>query len=436
MKNVLMISYPFPPWGAGATIRIRKFVKYLPEFGWNPIVLTIREEYYSSNTPRDYDALKEIPKTVRIIRTRMFKKAAKFTRKEAGIDETSSHSSIKRIFLTALHRIGKMLIVPDIMILWLPFVIWESLRVLRTNHIDVIYAVGPPHSTLVIGAILKKLTRLPTVLDIKDDWTTNPEQMANKNKIGIALDKWLERFTIKNVDKIIVVTQRHLLDLEEKYSGISNRRFILIPNGFDREDFEIDEDCLINEDNKFLITHAGLINERRNPLSFFHALKGIQYEHANLFEELKVLLIGIVHDEYKEWIKKLELQNIVKCIGNISHKECIKYLQSSSILLAIPSADEPLTIPGKIYEYMAIGKPILMLSAEECAASDLIKKHKVGTVVPPDDVDATKSVILKYYDEFKKGNLQHKASEIILQSFDRRFLTFQLSKIFDEFNGN
>jgi glycosyltransferase involved in cell wall biosynthesis len=439
MKNVLMISFFFLPFGGGWTIRTLNFVKYLPEFGWNPIVLTVEEECYDSDFPKDYESLNEISRNVKIIRTGMLKKIKRFN-KDRVINDIKKVSGpfnlpnvIKNKFLSAFYPIGKSLILPDMMILWFPFVLRELRKIIRSSEIDALYVVGPPHSTCLIGAILKKITGLPTIIDMKDDWVTNPGFMSNKNSIAKSVEMKLERFTIKNADKVVIVTQRHLLDLEKRYNGkIGRDKFVLIPNGFDGKDFETKIKSTENLGDKFVIVHTGLLDKRRSPIGLFQALKSIQAEHEEISKEIKLLLIGSVDNEYNKQVKELQLENIVTFIGNVSHKKCIEYLRYSTIALVIPSADLAMCIPGKIYEYVGAGKSILALTKDDCAVTDLITQYNMGIIVSPDDTESIKKAILWYYKEFKKGELNFQPSEDVIKQYDRRYLTFKLSQVLDQ----
>lgn len=426
MKNVLMISYPFAPWGGGSTVRIHKFVKYLPKFGWNPIVLTAKEEYYHYTTPIDRTVYREIPGSIKIIRTKVLSPSSSLQDKRQRQSDINSNI-VPTVFLGKLGKLRKSLLIPDGYILWLPYAIYEAIQLIKTEKIDIIYAVGPPHSSLVIGILLKLIVNLPIVVDLKDDWIDNPEYMSGRSR---TLERLGEAFVIKNADRIILVTKRSFVRFQQRYPTVSTEKFELITNGFDRNDMDMNDIDTFCKNDKFVIAHAGLLHELRNPIPFFKALKEIKNSKICVYRDLKVLLMGTVIEQYQNYIRKTGLEDIIECTGMVSHKDCIRNLYNSSFLLLIPSVGISNSIPGKIYEYMAINRPILMLS-EDNASADLFTKYNIGKHIYPQNIKGIKAAILEYYDDFKQGQLSIDNTQFI-QKFDRESLTERLVSVFNQ----
>jgi glycosyltransferase involved in cell wall biosynthesis len=280
---------------------------------------------------------------------------------------------------------------------------------------------------LLIAAFLKKLTGTPLVLDIRDNWAIDPIHLS-RGRFLKKIEMIMGKKIIGTADKVILVTESSKSNYLNRYSSL-RKKFLLIPNGYDPEDIEIVDNTI--DDSKFIITHAGMLDKIRDPRYLFKAVADITTQNKELTSKLEIILLGNVRLEYQNAITEMGLEHIIKCLGTVPHEECIKWLYHSSILLVIPSRNIPTAIPGKLYEYMAIGKPILAL-AESGQAKDFIVSNALGIAVPPDDVNSIKQAILDLYEKQKRGILKIKPNDKLLKRYDRRELTAQLSDVLNK----
>jgi len=388
MKNnskVLFVSYFFPPIGGGGVIRTLKFTKYLPQFGWRPLVLTVKESFYPIY---DKSLLEELPPEVEINRVNYFEPA----------------TWIKKNFWQSLlsYIIYPFFLIPDRQILWFLPALKRAGEIIEKENIKIIYTSSAPNSDHLIGYFLKKHHRIKWVADFRDEWTNNPLRRF-PTPIHRWLNQYWEKKVVKSADRVISVSG----PITRYLSSIcpDKKKFFTITNGFDRPDFE---GAKPKKDKKrFTIMFSGSIYNTKIIEPFLQAIKEID------LKDLKVEFVGI---------KK-----------RVPHKEAVKLLFRADVLLLILAAvPRPGVLTGKLFEYLAAKKPILALIPENTEAAKLIKKFKVGEIVSPLDKENIIVVIKKMYKLWQKKKL--KVSEINIDEYSRENLTKKLATIFDHIN--
>lgn len=413
-KKVLVVAYHYPPLGGGGVFRTLKFTKYLPQFGFKPYVLTVKNAMYHA---RDPTLLKDIPKEAKIFRT-----------------ISLEHKLFPKPFY-ALKTTPKWIFVPDENIGWLPFALRQGEKIIKTEGIDVIYATAPIYTNLLIGYFLKRRTGKPLVIDFRDPWTQNvftkyPTIIHKK------IEEKMERTVLKFTDYVITTTEPMRLKLIEKYPFIRGK-CATITNGFDPEDFTGLTRSAPRE--KFTITYTGFLYGLRTGKHFLIALKELIKEKKETESRIQVLFAGPPNKQTADLVRELGLQNVVRIFGYISHQESLKLMVDSDVLLLIIAAEESydekigsLMIPGKTFEYLGAKRPILAL-VPSGATADLIRATKTGIVTPPNDINSIKQAIFKMFQEWERGNLGTIRSDI--SEYDREMLTQKLATIFQSFCG-
>jgi len=413
-KKVLVVAYHYPPLGGGGVFRTLKFTKYLPQFGFKPYVLTVKNAMYHA---RDPTLLKDIPREAKIFRT-----------------FSLEHKLLPKPFY-ALKTTPKWIFVPDENIGWLPFAVRQGEKIIKKEGIDVIYATAPIYTNLLIGYLLKRKTGKPLVIDFRDPWTQNvftkyPTILHKK------IEEKMERTVLKFTDYVITTTEPMRLKLIEKYPFIRGQ-CATITNGFDPEDFMGLTRSAPRE--KFTITYTGFLYGLRTGKHFLIALKELIKEKKETESKIQVLFAGPPNKQTADLVRELGLQNVVRLLGYISHQESLKLMVDSDVLLLIIAAEESydekmgsLMIPGKTFEYLGAKRPILALVPSGTTA-DLIRATKTGIITPPNDIDSIKQAVFKMFQEWKRGNLGTIRSAI--SKYDRKMLTEKLAKIFQSFCG-
>lgn len=426
MKKVLIISYYFPPVGGAGVQRILKFVKYLPEFSWEPVVLTVKNIQYPA-----YDAslLEEIPKGVKIYRSgsldplRLNHILGKFL---GGAKKNSSESKEKSHFISWL---SKFLFIPDNKIGWLIYAVIKGLKIAKKNNIDLIFSTSPPPTAHLIGLLLKKFLKVPLVVDFRDSWETSLEEKSPSFIHGW-LQRKIERKILKNADSIITVNEQIQNIFQNKYLQLPN--LSVVTNGYDEKDFR---DVKEIRPDKFTVVYLGTFNRINDPLPFLQALSELSSEVAEFKNQVRFVHIGMTLDfNFSELIEKLELQKIVENKGYLSHGDSLKELSSASILLLITtdSAGAETLTTGKIFEYFRSGKPILGILPPSGAAASLIKENGAGVIVSPKNILGIKQILKDYFRKWINCELKAELDQEKLKHFERRHLTGKLVEIFNQ----
>lgn len=379
--KVLFISYFFPPIGGGGVIRVTKFVKYLPQFGWKPYVLTVKKGLYPVE---DRSLLKEIPRSVKVTRMSYF---------EPGF---WLRSRLWRSVLSYL--IYPLFLIPDAQVLWfLPAVI-TGWKIIKKEKIKIIFTSSAPASDHLIGLVLKKLTGVKWVADFRDEWTNNPFRKYS-TPIHYYLNCFLEKKVVKNADQVITVSNpitKYLKNLSH-----NKEKFSTITNGFDEEDFR---DLRSSESKIFRLIHVGSLYSLKYQESFSQSFRELNLKNAHL-----TFLGGEIRLPHKQAVNKM--------------------IETDALLLILDPVERPAVLTGKLFEYLRAQKPILALAYKNSEAAKIITKYQVGEVVEPNS-EAFKKGVLKMYQKWQKKQL--KIPKANIDQYERKYLTQNLTNIFDK----
>lgn len=421
MKKVLIIAYYFPPAGGGGVQRTSKFVKYLPIYGWQPIVLTVNERVYKK-TDRSIDAtlLDDIPKDSYIIRTGTVD-LANISR---TIKKTDKAEASKLSCKSILRRIGALFINPDAQMLWIPIATLKGIFLIKKLGIDILYSTGNPWSDHIIGLMLKIITGLPWVADYRDPWNLNPfTKHPSKTRKKIHL--FLESKVLTIADKVIFTTKRTKRDYEKMFPY---NKYEVIQNAFDPDDFvHVRPEVFSN----ITILYSGNIQYFKSPRYFIDALSNFVNKNPPAKRDLTILFLGTIDEITTTVIEKKNLQDMIYLGGYVSHKESIAALLGADILLLMRDIDGESILPGKIFEYLASGKPILALIPPNGSAADVLRKEGRGEYIAhPRDVKSIENKLMLLYKKSKTGCLSRHAIDN-LQAYTRSATTMQLASLFN-----
>jgi glycosyltransferase involved in cell wall biosynthesis len=450
MKKILIITYLFPPAGGVMVQRVLKFVKHLPHLGWEPTILTVKNPDYQMSSP---DLVREVPERVKIIRTGTFEPSKIFKRLRSWLDGIRSvlhreeplpepDSCDLRPRQSVATRISNFIFVPDNRVGWVPFAFFAMLRQLKGDNFDMVFSTSPPFSVHLIGLLAKLILKKPWVADLRDMWVLNPHTKP-PTKVHLWISKYIEHNVLKLADKTITVSEPLCEDLTETYPDIPPGNFVVIPNGYDSEDFKMGD---VNRGDKFTIGYVGSLYmfSGRTPYYFLMALAGLKKEIPDLEKKMEVLFVGSIDEENRKIINSIAsrfgLEDMIRLTGFLPYREAISHLKKLDVLLflIVKSAEgcpsERGSISGKLYEYLAVGKPILALT-EEGPIRDLIEKSGCGILVDHDDVTKIKEKILDCYNRYNEGRLEAKPNWEFIARFERRKLTKQLVSVLNDISG-
>ena len=414
--KVLIITYYWPPAGGSGVQRWLKFVKYLQEFGIEPVVYTVDNVTYPKE---DNTLLNEVPKNITVLKQPIWEPTdLLFWKKDKP--QKSGISNVSKSGLLSFVR-GNFFI-PDPKIFWVKPSVKYLQEYLDSNKVDTIISTGPPHSMHLIAKKLHQKNNIKWIADFRDPWS---DLYYNKdfNQLSFAKNKnkKLEQEVLKIADSVLTVSN----SLKEEFSKTANRVEV-ITNGFDDE--VITENSII-KDAKFTISYICLLPKQSNPRVLFNVLKDLCSKNEDFKNDLKLNFIGDISDEVKTEISKNKLNENTNFVGYVNHREAVEYQKKAQVLLLlIPNIEKSKGIlTGKLFEYLTAKRPILAIGPEEGDLSEILKETNAGVIVGFDNEEKLSSEILKLYDLYKEGNL--KVNSKNTEKFHRKQLTKKLAII-------
>lgn len=427
MKKVLIITYYFPPAGGPGVQRWLKFVKYLPEFDIQPVVYVPENPTYPII---DEELVKDISNNATIIKRKIFEPyglASIFSKNKTKTISSGIIASQRR--QTSMDKfllwIRGNLFIPDARIFWVRPSVRFLEKYIKTHAIDTIITSGPPHSMHLIGLHLKEKLTVTWIADFRDPWTTIGYHKALKLSAYAENEHQnLEHQVLNTADKIIVTSKNTKLEFEE----ITDKPITVITNGYDTV-----ENSEIQPDNKFSVAHIGSFLSGRNPVILWQTISELVKENAEFAKYFELKLIGTVSPEILEMIHAYNLDDYLNLIGYVSHTEALEHQKKAQVLLLIEinSFDTISIIPGKLFEYMVSGRPIIAIGPRGSDFAEIISDTNTGVFFDYDEKDNLKKVFLDYFDKFSKGNL--KTYPVGLNQYSRRSLTQKLAGLIQNF---
>jgi glycosyltransferase involved in cell wall biosynthesis len=419
-NKVLIIAYYFPPMGLSGVQRTLKFAKYLRNYNWEPTVLTVTPTAYYA---LDYGMLQEVNENkIRTVRTNSLDPTRLF---ESGKPIKMPHEKWRKL----LSGISQAIFVPDNKIGWKHDAVKVGRKLLMEENYDVIFSTAPPYTCHLIGAALSKEFMIPLVLDYRDAWVDNPLHFY-VTPFHKMLHQKLEKKVLRASNRIITINRRIKEIMLRRYKFLSYNDISIIPQGYDPEDFQVDNARKLPFSKKMRFTYAGTFYRNRTPKYFLRALSEIVKANPKLRNRIEALFIGNFRKENLALIDALGLSDIVKVHGYLDHKSTVQYLMASDVLwMTIGNGKgEDMVSTGKLYEYIGSRKPILGLVPDGIARNTIIESG-AGRVLNPDDVPGIKKAILELYELWEKKQLPEIPLEFA-HNFDRIKLAGDLAREF------
>lgn len=424
MKRVLIISYYWPPSGGAGVQRWLKFSKYLREFGWEPVIYTPENPEYPGH---DDSLQKDIPECITVLKTRiwepyllykLFTGRKKHEKVQAGFINESKKPGIAERLSTWLRG---NLFIPDARRFWIKPSVRYLVKWLRENPVDAVVSTGPPHSMHLIALGVKKKLNIPWLADFRDPWTQiDFYDQLMLTKCADRKHKRLEKQVLTHADKVVTVSPNWAKDLKSLYE----REIEVLTNGFDPEDFinlpEFNYDA-------FNITHLGSLNADRNPLELWKVLGELVKEDVFFKKNLRIRLIGKTDISVMETLEKNGLTTFVEKTDYLAHDKALALAAQSAILL-LPINNTPNLMgitPGKLFEYLALKRPILVTGPKEGDTAKIVAKTNSGEVADFNNSEKMKDLLLGWRRKFEEGSLQATLQGV--EEYSRRNLTHSMS---------
>jgi glycosyltransferase involved in cell wall biosynthesis len=390
--RVLIVAYDFPPHAAIGTLRTLRLVRHLCDEGWGVTVLTGSPGTYLPGTPVDAKLELQVPDTVRVLRARTLRgfdalvNAAGGTRQSrasavastSSVDARDPPIAASGRLLRAKNLVDAALSIPDKESGWIAPATLLGLRHILAGRPDILYSSAPPWSGQAVALMLARLSGRPWVADFRDPWSRAPWrdwQRPFRQRAAAAL----ERRVINRADAVLFVTNANLAEFSTFYGPAAAHRFHMVPNGCDPAEFEGIEP--LPPRDPFVLLHAGSIYGGRNPGPILDAIASAMHRGSLDRTSFRLRLLGDVSQVLKSECSRLGIGDVVEFAPRVARAESLRELRSASALLLVQTGTT-VSIPGKAYEYLAAGRPILALS-EEGETADLVRASGIGVSVRP-----------------------------------------------------
>lgn len=433
MKRVLIITYYWPPSGGSGVQRWLKMSKYLPEYGWQPVVYTAKNAEYPVEDP---SLEKDVSPEVEVIRRpivepynyyKKFLGIKKEQKVKAGfIDETGKQKGWRKNLSVWIR--GNFFI-PDARCWWVKPSVKYLKSYLKEHPVDAIISTGPPHSMHLIAMKLKEELGIPWIADFRDPWTEiDYYNELHLSRLADRKQHQLERGVLTKADMVVTVSP----DGARRLGRLGSRNVRTIYNGFDRDDDLI---CVPTQSEKFTLTYLGVLSKIQSPNNLWQALGELVKEDDNFASNLRINMIGQIDQSATASLQENGLADYVSFTSYIPHEQVAQVHQSSTVLLLLLMPDsEPRAkglVTGKLFEYMASGRPILCIGPEDGDAAQLLKETQAGVTVGFDNKDKMKEVIKGLYQQYLENGLPSNKSKEI-EKYSRRALAGEYGRLLDK----
>jgi glycosyltransferase involved in cell wall biosynthesis len=403
-RRVLIVSRESPPSLGPPTIRVAKLAKYLPDFGWEPVILSAPTDH-AWFVDHELEADVGSVKTIRV--PRLFARAIHPT---AGVGRgpnatEPTMSRARRTVVRLRSTVARDLLVPDGSVLWAIPAARQAVRLV--GEFDAVLTSAPPYSTHLVGNMLCARQGLPWVADYRDNWTTNP--MHRRNPVLHALNKRLERRFMATAGAVVVVSDAAGDEIAAEFPGVASRTFVAM-NGYDPDDIP----PRAPRPNEFEIVHAGTLDERRDPRPFLEALRRLAVRDSEFAESTRLHLIGVAPEWAVQAARSSLAEGRVTYDGLLSHREAMIRASRAAVLLGLTTAAEAGTagLTSKVFEYLALERPVLML-APDGPARALISTSGAGLVAGPDDVPGIEAALARLHHEWASGVVRAASPDVL-----------------------
>ena len=423
-KKVLIITYYWPPSGGSGVQRWLKFVKYLPQFGWQPYVFTPENPSF---TIKDESLQEDVPAEVEVIRFpiwepyQLFFSISRIFSKKT-IQQSDFISTGKKSFSQKITSwIRGNFFIPDARVFWVKPSVAFLEGFIKSNQIETIVTTGPPHSVHLIGLRLKKKNpSLKWLADFRDPWSEwDLLDTLSLTKLARKLHRQKEHEVLATADKVITIAPFHVVRFEE----LGGRKVNLLTNGFDEDDFAAIQH---KRTSKFALRHIGIVDELRDPRPILQSLKELCQNEADFENSVEVEFIGNVNSAFVKYVTDDEVLNKLCTFRNtIPHSELLKLYGETDVQLLVLAHTSigPGNLPGKLFEYLASGNSILGIGPPNGDAANVLKETNAGLILDRIDHDGIKDSIMKYYFEWLNGISAQKRE---VSMYSRKNLTQQL----------
>jgi hypothetical protein len=445
-RKVLLISYHFPPSPEVGGLRAANFAKHLPQLGWTPVILTIKDKYLKNLDTEKLNYLGPVtivkagrlPKISQLyvtVKQLLNRLGGRRDALATGTEPRSGPSkprerTVESLSAKVRRYVLSFLSLPDEERNWTWPAVIRAIREVRRGNIDCILTSSPPYSVHMVGLLVRWLTGVPWVADFRDPWMTGgSKKLYVTSRASLGIERWLEWKVVQRADLVVTNTEMLCDAFRKSYGTRLSDRFVCLTNGFDGEFFS--QFGHIPKDERFTIIYAGTLYFGRTPEPVFKAVHELIRESQVNPESIRIRLVGqcgVMNGRpVEEVVRAYGLAGVVDVCEAVSYRCAIEMVKTSHLALLL-APNQPYQIPAKAYDYMGTGTRILAL-AESGATCDLVHSTGVGAAFRPSDVAGIKDFILRsMLSSMETGSPKHQGA---VSSYEIRSITRRLARSLD-----
>lgn len=437
MNRVLIVSYRFPPQPYIGSLRLGKLAKYLPEYGWEPVVLTVDPERKYGNKSLslempcgrvirtiDFDMTNELKKMVHIDpNASIFNLEGKLSQKKITKSQRMKNKAIESV----MWFVSQFISFPDAQIGWYFIVKKYFTNILKKCEVDILFTSSSPSTSHLIGRYLKGELNVPWVADFRDLWTQN--HISRRIYPLWKIEQKVEKDVLKICDALTTVSK----PLAEQLLSFHGKPVAVVTNGFDKDDYDRISSTKIKENGKVKIVYTGKIYpNKQDPSLLFRAVKDLLNEGFIRRGEVEIDFYGKDVSWAKSISYNMDMEGIINFYGLVPYSESIQKQMESDILLLLEWTDNQTkgVYTGKLFEYLGAGKPILAVGPKGGVVDELLRETGAGVLVY--NHNETKSVLKEWIALFRqRGFIPYYGRGEIISKYSRRSQAKILAELFD-----
>jgi glycosyltransferase involved in cell wall biosynthesis len=427
-RKILIVSYLFPPVGGIGVQRALSMAKYLPRCGYEVHILKAS----SAGGPVQDSALaRQVPPEVQVyeaftpeipfaIRQKLWSRLGGGAKPRKDAAAPGAKGGWKSLLRRAITRV----LCPEPEILWVPFALRQARRIIKRHKIEFVLVTVPPFSALVVGTELKKeFPSIRLISDFRDEWLSfylkdfDFQSNAHTRRRAEAI----ERETVEASDLVVAVNESSRDEIRRRYPKQPDGKFVVVPNGYDPETFA---GFLprANQSPRMLVTHVGTVYKTASPRFYLDAADGLPEEIRG---QIETRFVGRVADTERPLLE--ERPSKVTVAGFMPQAQALKYMEDTDYLLLTMTND--ISVPGKLFEYMATGKPILAITSPGSEVDGILRETAAGISAPPDDPEAIRKMLLLAFDAWRNGKKLIEREGLPVQRYERPRLAEEYGRL-------
>jgi hypothetical protein len=428
--KILIVTYDFPPMGGTAVQRVKSFVKYLPDHGITPIVLTInilnRDELIDKNNGRAENILSHgyVYRSFCLDAQLIADRLNYFGFSKSAYNEAKNvYAMRKKTGMSRIIDLYNRFMIPDAKLFWTPFALKKAQTIFSEHKIDAILSTSPRATAHVIAYILSNKFNVPSICDFRDPWTQGKVEISRpfptKN-----IDLFLEKLIVYHAYTVICVTNEIRNDFIQRYPEVKEDKFIVITNGFDREELQSIRPYSYE---KYTIVYAGRNYEGKGNIpDILMKINTIRNKH-NI--DIAFHYIGSDYKSISAFTKTYAL-DFVRITSFVPHPDVLRYIKGAHALYLYPHNERIPPLTGKLFEYIGAQRFIVAMTDKQSEMAQIIRNTQSGLIIDSHEDNILEKFLIHEYEDFTKERKPKLLNnESLISQYERRHLASLIASV-------